>query len=129
LTVVTGIDIQSISEVKDSIGQFGHRYLRRIYSELELRECEENEYLARNLAVRFAAKEAVIKALRPRDHIAPWRTIEILLRLGGGPKVILSGEARTLALESGVAAISLSTSVTNDCAVAVIVADVTNPRA
>jgi holo-[acyl-carrier protein] synthase len=129
VTVITGFDIQSIDEVKDSIAQFGQRYLKRIYSDVELEECNGNENLARSLALRFAAKEAVIKALRPHDHIPSWRTIEVLLLLGGGPMVVLSGEAKILAHQRGIETMSLSVSATNDCAIAAVVADVTGSGA
>ncbi len=86
VTVVAGIDVQLIKEVQTSISHFGDRYLTRLYSEDELEECETNlEGRATSLAVRFAAKEAVIKVLRPDDHIPSWRTIEILLNTRSPP--------------------------------------------
>jgi holo-[acyl-carrier protein] synthase len=118
MSLTTGIDIQSFDEVEDSIARFGERYLRRLYSDRELEECAD----ARSLATRFAAKEAVLKALAPHDHIPPWRSIEVLLRRSGGPIVILSGEAELIAREKGLGAIAVSVSATRDRAVAVIIA-------
>jgi holo-[acyl-carrier protein] synthase len=120
-----GIDIQMIDEVQDSISRFGDRYLRRLYTELELGECEaEPGNVADGFAVRFAAKEAVIKALRPHDHIPPWRTIEILLGPRGAARVVLRGESFELARLRGVERLSLSASLGRGYAIATVVADV-----
>ena len=126
MTLVAGIDIQSIEEVQTSIGRFGDRYLRRIFSDRELRECETVAHnVAGSLATRFAAKEAVIKVLRVDDTFPPWRTIEGLIPPSGAPKVVLNGVAERLARANGVEGISLSVSVARDYAVAAVVADVT----
>ena len=123
MNVVTGLDVQPIDEVSDSISRFGERYLKRLYSVRELEECGTNrESLPESLALRFAAKEAVLKALRPNDHIPPWRNIEVLLRPPGGPTIILSGEAEALAKQKGVESMSLSVGLARDYAIAAIVA-------
>ena len=126
MSTVTGIDIQPIDEVAESLARFGDRYLRRIYGELELEECQTNDvHLARDLALRFAAKEAVLKVLRPHDHIPSWRLIEVLLRHREGPRVVLIGEAEQLARHNGVERMFLSVSRGRDYAIATVVADVT----
>lgn len=126
VTVVVGIDLQSIDVVRDSLARFGDRYRRRLYSDRELEECETNpENMANGLAVRFAAKEAVLKVLRPNDHIPSWRTIEIQLSPRGGPKVVLTGEAESLARQRGVEKMSLSVSLGREYAIATVIADVT----
>ncbi len=134
MTVITGLDVQSIDEVSDSIVRFGERYLTRLYSVRELEECGTNrESLAANLALRFAAKEAVIKALRPHDHIPPWRSIEVLLHPRGAPQIVLSGEAEELADQRGVETMSVSVGLARDYAIAAIVVairrDVTSKEA
>jgi hypothetical protein len=65
--------------------------------------------------------------LRPDDHIPSWRTIEVLLPFGEGPRIVLSGEAETCARERGIGLISLSLSLAHDCAIAAILVDVTQP--
>ena len=121
-----GIDIQPIDEVKDSLAKFGDRYLKRLFSDLELEECQiSHENLAGCLAVRFAAKEAVIKVLGPNDHIPSWRSIEVLLQPRGGPKIVMSGEAEQLARQNGVERMLLSVSLGRDYGIATVVADVT----
>ena len=126
MTLVAGIDIQLIEEVQTSIGHFGDRYLRRIFSERELRECDDDDHdIAGGLATRFAAKEAVIKVLRPDETFPPWRTIEVLLAPSGAARVVLSGEAERLARANGIEEISLSVSVARHYALAAALADVT----
>lgn len=126
MTLVAGIDIQPIVEVKYSVRRFGDRYLRRIYSAQELLECEAVlDHVAESLATRFAAKEAFLKVLRIDDHIPSWRTIEVLLPFGEDPRIVLSGEAETLARERGIGLISLSVSLVHDFALAAVIVDVT----
>ena len=59
--VVAGIDLVDVREVDASVARFGDRYLRRIYTEQEIRSCGRGEpRFASRLAARFAAKEAVL---------------------------------------------------------------------
>lgn len=126
MTVRTGIDVESIEEIKDALAKFGDRYRRRLFSDPELEECETNhEDMVHGLALRFAAKEAVLKVIQPNDHIPPWRTIEIRLPHRGVPNVVLTGEAESLARKHGVGKMSLSVSLGRGFAIATVVADVT----
>ena len=127
MTLALGVDIQSMDEVATSLALFGERYLKRIFGEREIEECRVNrDDIARGLAVRFAAKEAVIKALEPHDHIPPWRTIGVLLTLERGPLVMLSGEAYDLARAKGIESITLSVACARYYAIATVIADVTS---
>ncbi len=58
--VSIGVDIIEIERVKTAIKQWGKRFLNRIYTEAELRTCQDG---LSSLASRFAAKEAVMKVL------------------------------------------------------------------
>jgi holo-[acyl-carrier protein] synthase len=125
LTLVTGVDIQSVDEVEESIARFGGRYLRRIYSEHEVAECvAHGATMALSLAVRFAAKEAVLKALRPHDHIPPWRSIEVLYHSNAVPTLALHGEAERLARRRCVETMYLSVSTGLGYAIAAVMGDV-----
>lgn len=125
-----GLDMTTIAEVADSMARFGARYLERVYTPLELAECNPPgttpSVAARALAARFAAKEATIKALGPADGIADLRTIEIRRRAGGGGggggEVHLSGAAAKLAHAAHLGAFSLSFSHTDRTATAIVVA-------
>ncbi len=70
-----------VADVAESVAQFGDRYLRRIYTEREIAACAGPAF-AERLAARFAAKEAVIKALTIVDAPTPLTEIEIVGAVG-----------------------------------------------
>jgi holo-[acyl-carrier protein] synthase len=120
--IAVGVDTARPSEVADSVEQFGARYLDRIYTRHEQDSCfGSHEVRARGLAGRFAAKEAVIKVLRPLDEIPEWTSIEIVRHPQGWCDVGLSGTARRLADEAGIVHLAVSLTHEGDSAIAVIV--------
>ncbi len=86
-----GIDIVEIRRIERNIVLYGEKFLRRIYTQAEQDYCETHHKKARPYAARFAAKEAVVKALGTgfREGIG-WQDIEILNDPLGKPQVILS---------------------------------------
>jgi holo-[acyl-carrier protein] synthase len=126
-----GIDLVSVAEVADAAARWGDRYLRAVYDEQELRDCRIADpggpatdpplsgASAASLAGRFAAKEAVVKALAHRGGHR-WRDIGIRRAASGRLSVELSGGARTTAEAAGVAVRRLS--LTHDAGIAVAVA-------
>jgi holo-[acyl-carrier protein] synthase len=113
-----GIDLTSVEEVADSITRFGERFLERVFTEGELRECVAEP---RRLACRLAAKEAVMKALGAGAQQAlPWRSIGVFSSSRGGPSIRLTGRAQELARRRGIS--NLQVSMTRDGALAVAVA-------
>ena len=59
-----GTDITEISRIKDSIQRFGEIFLKKIYTDNEIEYCEQkNENKFQHYAARFAAKEAIYKAI------------------------------------------------------------------
>jgi holo-[acyl-carrier protein] synthase len=109
--VRVGTDVQSINDVAESIERFGARYTERIFTNHEV-ECSggTTSSAAPGLSARFAAKEAVIKLLQPKDVVPKWRSIEVRRLPGGAPTVHLIGDAAALAHEAGIEAISISMS-------------------
>jgi holo-[acyl-carrier protein] synthase len=103
-----GTDLCAIGDVAASLEHFGDRYLRRVYTEHEAAECTSRSAVAEALAARFAGKEAVLKALRPRDSRPDWRDIEVRRDPAGWCDVVLSGQAAELAAAANVVALSLS---------------------
>jgi holo-[acyl-carrier protein] synthase len=123
VTTVTGIDVQSIEEVAASLVKFGDRYRRRLFTNRELDECGDRaEITARELATRFAAKEAVLKILNPSDVIPSWRSIEIQ-RSGRRFEVVLTAGAAVLARRRGIDEFLLSTSYGGGFAMATVTAE------
>ncbi len=107
--VAVGIDWVEIAEVEQSISRFGERYLTRVFTEGERAYARTSDAQgAARLAARFAAKEAVIKVLRPADRPVPWRDIEVLKTASGACDIKLTGMALALAGEAGIDRISVS---------------------
>lgn len=114
-----GCDVVALSEIADSISQFGNRYLQRIFTPDELDECGGPTRVPR-LAARFAAKEAAIKAFaEPASHFV-LTEIEIV-NIGPLPTLRLTGSVAGLAAEQGWRQTSVSLSHT-DCHGAAVVA-------
>ncbi len=63
MIVGMGVDIIEVPRVRASIERFGNRFLRRLFTEAEIRYCEPKANKHERFAARFAAKEAALKAL------------------------------------------------------------------
>ena len=121
--VRVGIDLCSVREVAESIERFGDRYLRRVYTEHELEYCgQDPARSAERFAARFAAKEATVKVLRPRDSWPDWRSIEVRRDPGGWCELSLTGTAARLARDADIGSLALSLSHDGGMANAVVVA-------
>jgi holo-[acyl-carrier protein] synthase len=118
-----GTDLTSVTDVADSIERFGDRYLRRLFTPHELACCDgEPGVVAARLAARFAAKEAVVKVLRPTDARPEWRDIEVRRAPSGACDLHLTGTAARLAEEAGITGLAVSLTHEHDLAAAVVVA-------
>ncbi|HEY5982231.1 MAG TPA: holo-ACP synthase [Anaerolineales bacterium] len=115
----TGVDLIEIDRVQEVLRRHGERYLERVYTEAELAQGHNN---AQYLAGRFAAKEAVAKALGTGIGMVAWQEIEVLGDDQNAPILKLSGAARKRAEELGLTEWSLSISHSMTHAVAVAVA-------
>ena len=120
-----GVDLVAVAEVAQSIERFAGDYLTRVYSDAELADCRDaaGAPVAERLAARFAAKEAVIKALRPTGEPIPWREIEIRVGPHGEPDVALRGSAQAAALTRGVRSLAVSLTHEGPFAAAIAVAE------
>jgi len=127
MSLAVGIDLQPFGEVEDSLRQFGERYTRLLYTTAELKGLSSEPHLgARDLAMIFAAKEAVMKVLRPSDDIPSWLEIEVLRGTERSAPIALSGVAAQLALRQGISDIAVSLGVARECAAATAVAQKSN---
>lgn len=118
-----GVDLVQVTDVEESMRRFGDRYLSRIYTRHELASCQGPPVVTSSgLAARFAAKEAVLKVLRPSGPRPPWRTIEVVRHPHGWCSIRLRGSAARLAAEAGVESMAVSLTHENDYAGAVVVA-------
>jgi holo-[acyl-carrier protein] synthase len=109
MRLAVGIDLVMVSRIASSLELFGDRFLRRIFTEGEIAYATAAPALtAERLAVRFAAKEATMKALGLAGRGVGWRQIEVTTEASGAPAIRLHGEALTLAADAGELALSLS---------------------
>jgi len=115
--VTIGVDIIETARVAQSIERFGDRFLKRIYTEQELAYCQGQ---IGSLAARWAAKEAVGKALGTGIGDVSWQEIEIVSNNKRCPSVQLHGAAADLAAQIGVSGFAVSLSHTKDYAVAFV---------
>jgi holo-[acyl-carrier protein] synthase len=117
--LATGIDLVEIERLQGVIERYGERFLNRVYTGQELVEVGSN---ISSLAARFAAKEAVSKALGTGIGKVRWQDIEVLRGPDRQPVLRLSGEAGELARLLGLTQWSLSLSHTQAYAIALVVA-------
>lgn len=115
----TGIDILEIPRIQSALDRYGERFLQRIFTAAEIIECRGR---AEALAVRFAAKEAAVKALGTGIGPVGWREVETLHRRSGEPYLVLHGTAEHVAKFLGLTTWSVSLSHSQSQAVAVVIA-------
>lgn len=117
--LVSGIDLVEIERVESAVARHGVRFLERIYTPAELEICKHRP---QSLAARFAAKEAVAKALGTGIGQVAWHEIEILHGPSNEPQLYLHGSAAELADLLGLQTWSISLSHTHEHAIAIAVA-------
>jgi holo-[acyl-carrier protein] synthase len=98
-----GIDLVDVRRMEGIIFRWQERFLRRIFTDVEIRYCNNKKNPAQRFATRYAAKEAYFKALYPKGTEGiSFLDIEIIDERGKKPTVNLSGKVRTHAEESKV---------------------------
>lgn len=118
-----GFDLAQVSAIAQSLERFGAAFATRLFTAHELAYANSGRGMcAQRLAARFAAKEAVIKALRLAEAGVGWRDIEVVKLDDGDCAVSLHGRAAELAAEMGARQILLSLSHDGDYAGAVVTA-------
>lgn len=122
--LTNGVDLVRISRVERLLGRYGERFLERVFTPAEILYSRRRPP---ELAARFAAKEAVAKALGvgmrmiAREGIG-WHEAEIVGDHRGKPVVRLHGRAAERAAELGLTEWAVSLSHTEEHAVAFVVA-------
>ena len=114
-----GTDIVAVTRIAALMADRGKAFLERWFTAREIDYCSGKAMPSRHFAARFAAKEAVAKALPvPWAGPLPWRSIEIINDQRGAPSVSLSGALRDAAARAGVGEIRVSLSHCDEYAVA-----------
>ena len=126
--VSCGTDIIKIERVKDSIERVGETFLKRVYTDEEINYCESRRMCKyQSYAARFAAKEAIYKAISPqKGNDASWQDAEVCRYENGKPYIKLYGELKKIAEEKNIKNIELSLSHDDDYAIACVVIDKEN---
>ena len=124
MNLATGVDLIELDRISQAVTRYGDRFLVRVYTPEEIARYRDR---LPELAARFAAKEAVSKALgvglrHMSAHGIGWQEVEVLPDPLGKPVVHLSGHARQLAEEQGLREWAISLSHGRDYAVAFVVA-------
>jgi len=119
MKLATGVDLIEIDRIAEIVARHGKRYLERIYTPAEIEICGKH---AGSLAGRFAAKEAVSKALGCGIGDIEWKEIEILGNEQNAPVLHLHGKAAQKAYVLGLKSWSLSLSHSQSHAIAFVVA-------
>ena len=114
-----GTDIVECCRIAEMLERHGEEFLRRVYTDGEREYCTRHRKPVTHLAGRWAAKEAVLKALGTGwSRGIGWRDVEVLRDAAGRPSVALHGAAAQIAAECGIARVLLSISHCDSHAVA-----------
>ncbi|MBN2291615.1 MAG: holo-ACP synthase [Pirellulales bacterium] len=106
-----GTDITECLRIARMIERHGDLFINRVYTPDEIRYCRNRKQTTEHFTGRWAAKEAVLKALGTgwRRGIS-WRDIEILNEPGGRPVVNIHGGARLVVEQLGITRMQVSIS-------------------
>ena len=116
--ISVGVDVIEIERVAATLARFGDRFLERVFTEGETAYCRGR---APQLAARFAAKEAVMKALGTGTRGVGWREVEVTRKRTGEPGIALHGRAAERAAHLGIDRIAVSLSHSRHYAVASVI--------
>ena len=97
-----GIDLVQISRMRDVIGRWEERFLRRVFTDGEIAYCRARRDPVPHFAARFAAKEAGLKALGTGLRFGiQWRELEVVRERGQAPTLVLRGRSHEIGRARG----------------------------
>lgn len=106
-----GTDIIECLRIAQMIERHGELFLNRVYTPHEIEYCSARKAATQHYAGRFAAKEAILKALGTGwTRGISWGDMEVRNDFGGRPRVLLGGGAREVCAQQGIAQILISIS-------------------
>ena len=114
-----GVDIVSVSRIRDLLERQGDRFVERVYTETEREYCTKFRDPAERFAARFAAKEAVAKAFSSGiGEQLNWKSVGIVSGERGQPEVHLDEKGKALLRQVGGENVAISLSHTEESAIA-----------
>ena len=126
MIVGIGVDLAEVDRIRDALERpaTGERFRDRVYTPGEQAYCERRRRKYESYAARFAAKEAVMKALgRGWSREIGWTEIEVMRERGGRPTIRLHGKTAAYATKLGVRTIVLAITHTAETAMAQVIAE------
>ena len=122
MIVGTGIDLVEIGKLRAAMERRGDRLRNRLFTPGEIRYCDGRPNPFQHYAARFAAKEALFKAIGTGwSGGVGWRDAEVRNRANGKPDLLLSGKALEVARRLGAARYRISLSHTDGYALAQVI--------
>ncbi len=116
-----GTDLLDVARMAKELEEEGAGFRDAVFTQSEIAYCEAKRYPARHFAARFAAKEALFKALAgPTPHDL-WREVEVARTGDAAPRLVLHGRAKEAADRLGVTNVLVSLSHTDSLATASVV--------
>lgn len=117
-----GVDLVEVDRIRRTLARTP-ALVERLFTDAERAYCERRRDPTERFAARFAAKEAVMKALGVGLGAVGWHEVEVVRAESGRPSLALSGRAADLAAELGVVRWHLTMSHTSRVAEAIAVAE------
>jgi len=115
-----GIDLVKIERMKDVVERWDKKFLERVFTKIEISYCYEKKNPYLSLAVRFAAKEALIKAIGSEVSVA-LTDIEIVNTPAGRPEIKVNGKLKRFFEEKAIKQALISLSHEKDYGIACVV--------
>jgi holo-[acyl-carrier protein] synthase len=122
MIIGTGVDLVEIERFRGVIERLKDRFIFRVFTANEQRFCNEHRDPVPHYAVRFAAKEALFKALGTGwAKGVTWLDVEVRRERQDAPNMVLHGEAQRLSAEMGASKVHLSLSHTERFGIAMVI--------
>ena len=117
-----GFDATDIPRVREVFARYGERFLHRVFTDGEIAYCTRHRDPVPSLAARFAAKEAVMKAMGVGLWNFGYHDVEVVRAPSGAPSLRIAGRAAALAADRGITGWRLSLAHTEHTAHAIAIA-------
>jgi holo-[acyl-carrier protein] synthase len=106
-----GTDIVECLRIAQMIERHGELFLQRVFTPYEIAYCQDRKAATQHFAGRWAAKEAVLKAMGTGwTRGISWQDVEVRNEFGGKPHIVLGGGAREICGQAGVDHVMISIS-------------------
>lgn len=122
MIVGIGTDIIEVRRIQEAIDKYGDRFVKRLFTEIEIEYCSARKAAPLHYAGRFAAKEAAFKAMgRGWGGDISWKEIEVRNEPSGAPRIYFHGKALGLVTEKKMTQAHVTISHIETYATAVVV--------